>query len=86
MATLSNAQKAPLFIDGEQWPANSPGVISSDPAIASVGAGTDGVFFVFGEAAGEATISVSSQGRIGSLAITVTPEPWEVTLGTPEPK
>ena len=86
MASLTNAQKAPLLIDGDQWNASTPGVNSTDPSVASVTSGPDGKFYVYGINPGSATIVVNFDGRSGSLQVDVSAEPYEVTLGTPEPK
>ena len=86
MADLTNAQRALLLVDGNAINADTPGVTSSDPLVASLGADEDGKFVVVGQAPGSATITASYLGRSGSLVVTVSAEPYVLSLGTPEPK
>lgn len=86
MADLTNAQKALLLVDGAPINANTPGVTSSDPAVASLGADDDGKYVVNGEAAGTATITAAYLGRSGSIEVLVSEAPLVLTLGTLEPK
>lgn len=86
VADLTTRQRAALFIDGSQWNADTPGVASSDPTVATVGAGPDGKFYVFGQGVGDADITVTFAGRTGSLTVSVASEPYVLTLGAPESK
>lgn len=85
MADLTNAQRAALLIGGSQVNGDTPGIASSDPAIATVEA-VAGKFYVVGQAPGSTTITASFGGRSGSLEVAVSSEPLVLTLGTPEPK
>jgi hypothetical protein len=86
MADLTNAQKAPLLVDGEPIDDSHPGLTSSDPSVATVANGGDGNYWVIGQAPGSAVISLSYQARSGSLAVTVSEAPYVLTLGAAEPK
>jgi hypothetical protein len=86
MAALTNAQQAQLLVDGAPVNADTPGVTSSDPAVASLGTDADGKFVVVGQATGSATITASYLGRSGTLEVNVSEEPYILSLGTPEPK
>jgi hypothetical protein len=86
MAALTNAQQAQLLVDGAPVNADTPGVTSSDPAVASLGTDADGKFVVIGQATGSATITASYLGRSGTLEVNVSEEPYILSLGTPEPK
>ena len=86
MAALTNAQKAQLLVDGAPVNADTPGVTSSDPAVASLAADVDGKFTVIGQGTGTTTISATYLGRTGTLEVTVSPEPYLLSLGPAEPK
>jgi hypothetical protein len=85
MADLSNAQRAQLFVDGNDVNSDTPGLTSSAPEVASI-ATIGGKFWIVGESVGTATISLDVGGRQGSLDVLVSAEPYILTLGTPEPK
>jgi hypothetical protein len=85
VADLSNAQKAPLLIGGDAVASDTPGIASTDPAIASI-APFDGEYWVVGQAPGSTTVTASYAGRSGSLEVTVSAEPLVLTLGPAEPK
>lgn len=84
MAELTTAQKAPIYADGELMNPDDGECESSDDTILSVGT-APGHWFAYGESAGDATITVTRNGRTGTLTVTVTEQPIVVTLGTPEP-
>lgn len=85
MADLTNAQRALLLIGGDAVLDGTPGLASSDPAIATLSV-INGSFYVVGVAPGTATITAAYNGRSGSLDVSVSAEPLVLTLGTPEPK
>lgn len=86
MAALTNTQKAQLLVDGSPINADTPGVASSDTAIATLVADELGKYEVVGIAPGTATITASYNGRSGSLEVTVSAEPFVLTLGPVEPR
>ena len=86
MATLTNAEKALILVDGESVTPEDAAVSSTANVIASTPVGADGFVYVQGNLAGVATINVTKDGRSGSVEVTVTDAPLAVTLGTPEPK
>jgi hypothetical protein len=85
VADLTNAQRAQLFIGGEPVDSSTPGIASSDTAVATV-QGVGSLFYIVGQAPGTATITAAYEGRSGSLDVSVSAEPLVLTLGAPEPK
>jgi alpha-beta hydrolase superfamily lysophospholipase len=88
MATLTTAEKAPLLLEGS--PVTQGQIGSSDPAVASIVMqtveGGPAECYVVGQSAGACIVTLSLDGQIGSLEVTVTEAPLDITLGTPEPK
>ena len=91
MATLTTSQKAPLIVTTEAGTPLQPDQqtveLGDDTCVhlANVGGG-QGVNYIVADAAGSATVTVTSAGQIGTLDVTVTPAPLTVGLGSPEPK
>lgn len=83
MATITTAQKAPVLIAG----APDPGIAVqvSGPSL-SVQVTTTAIFIVGVSPDPNASITVTKDGRSGTLAIEVTDAPLDVSLGDPEPK
>jgi hypothetical protein len=88
MATLTTNQKARIVAtDGVGNVVNPAGAIvtSSDPAV--LGISESGGWWAVGLTPGESTVTfTSTDGRSGTLAVTVSLEPLTVTLGDPEPR
>ena len=84
MAALTTAEKAPLIVDGDpltSW----DGIVSDDTDVVFI-QNIAGVAYAVSGMAGIATVTVTKNGNSGSVEITVTEAPLDVTLGTPEPK
>ena len=79
MADITNAQKAPILLDGTPPPPEA--LLSVSNAHVAVADG-----FVVGQSAGDVTLTAQLAGRTGTLDIHVVDEPIVVTIGTPEPK
>lgn len=91
MATLTTSQKAPLVVTTEAGATVRPAAqtieIAGDSCvhIANTGGG-DGTNYVVADAPGTATLTVSSDGQLGTLEVVVTPAPLSVALGVPVAK
>lgn len=91
MATLTTLEKAPV-IDGNGNQLGAPNqtlydVASSAPTILSI-EWVDWRAVAVGQAPGVATITATrlSDGAVASVEVTVTEGPFDIDLGTPEPK
>lgn len=90
MADLTSAQWAPVLdqTDTALAPGNAT-LVSSDPTVASIGVGTDGIHAVIGHATGTATLTATrlSDGAVATLDVSVEGVSNEFTihLGTPRP-
>lgn len=91
MATLTNAEKAPLLVETSTGTPVSPNqrtytLPEGAPFHIANQGGGNGIDYVVADSAGSGTILVAFDGQSGSLEVTVTVAPLTVTLGPVEPK
>lgn len=92
MASLTTWEKAPVIVrrpsDGAIIPPDQVANMQIDhPSILGGMKDDTGQWWVFGNDAGEATLTVTTlDGRSGNLTVTVTDLPLVVELGDPVPK
>lgn len=88
MSTLSTSEKAPILNHlGEPLTQAGHGAASSAPEVA-LPFFDGGAIWIEGVAVGTATITATrtSDGATAELQVTVSEEPFSITLGTPVPK